>query len=470
MHRAAIKAAVERAEVLSGISGVYVKLARRSQVLLHRQLGLLDTMERRVEDPAELEDLFRLDHLTTRMRRHAESLIILSGAAPVRGWRRPVPMLDVVRAAVAEVEDFTRVEVRVTEDVRIAGVGRCRPHPPGRRARRERGAPSRLRTPRCRYAAKRSAPDLALEIEDRGLGMSREALAQANRKIVDASQVDLLDTDRLGLFVVNRLAHRRNVQVALKPSVYGGVTAVVLIPENLLEQAAPVAQSQDSGDGSGPATVELQAVTDRRGTRRPRPAAAEPLPQRVTRLPAAVPTRPAFAPDRRWHTVSSGDGETASPAAPAQRAPVQKPVDAARPGQRANALRPGVRPAPEPTDLPRTGAAVDQELPAQTGEHSGSEPAPLPKRVRQASISPHLRDAPGGPPRSVPHIAESAATGRSPERARATMAALRQGWLSGGQADGKADRITDRTAEGDRPPLPARDQSHSETPSQGDEA
>ncbi|WP_055470463.1 ATP-binding protein [Streptomyces pathocidini] len=121
VHRAALTAAAERAEVLSGISGVYVNLARRSQVLLHRQLGLLDTMERRTEDPTDLEDLFRLDHLTTRMRRHAESLIILSGAAPGRGWRNPVPLLDVVRAAVAEVEDFPRVEVRGVPEVRLSG-------------------------------------------------------------------------------------------------------------------------------------------------------------------------------------------------------------------------------------------------------------------------------------------------------------------------------------------------------------
>lgn len=112
LQRAAIEAAVKQSEMRRGVSEVFVNLARRSQVLLHRQLTLLDAMERRTEDTDELADLFRIDHLTTRMRRHAEGLVILSGAAPSRQWRRPIQLMDVVRAAVAEVEDYERIEVR----------------------------------------------------------------------------------------------------------------------------------------------------------------------------------------------------------------------------------------------------------------------------------------------------------------------------------------------------------------------
>ena len=102
----AVEAAVSQARLRHGVNQVFVNLARRNQSLLHRQLLQLDGMERRTEEPEALEDLFRLDHLTTRMRRHAESLIILSGPAPGRGWRNPVPIIDVLRAAVAEVEDY----------------------------------------------------------------------------------------------------------------------------------------------------------------------------------------------------------------------------------------------------------------------------------------------------------------------------------------------------------------------------
>ncbi|WP_143661377.1 nitrate- and nitrite sensing domain-containing protein, partial [Streptomyces pseudogriseolus] len=121
LQRAAVEAAVKQAELRAGVSEVFVNLARRSQVLLHKQLTLLDAMERRTDDTEELADLFRLDHLTTRMRRHAEGLVILSGAAPSRQWRKPVQLMDVVRAAVAEVEDYERIEVRRLPRVAVTG-------------------------------------------------------------------------------------------------------------------------------------------------------------------------------------------------------------------------------------------------------------------------------------------------------------------------------------------------------------
>jgi hypothetical protein len=120
-QRAAVQAAVEQERLRRGVSAVFTNLARRSQLLLHRQLTLLDTMQRRVQDPAEFEDLFRLDHMTTRMRRHAEGLLILSGNAPGRAWRRPVRLSEVVRAAVGETEDYPRVVVRRMPRVELAG-------------------------------------------------------------------------------------------------------------------------------------------------------------------------------------------------------------------------------------------------------------------------------------------------------------------------------------------------------------
>src|SRR6266516_4123638 len=121
VQQTAVEAAVGQAKLRQGISHIFRNLARRSQSLLHRQLTLLDAMERRASDPQELDDLFRVDHLATRMRRHAESLIILSGEAPARGWRHPVPLVDVLRAAVAEVEDYTRIKVTATTDASLAG-------------------------------------------------------------------------------------------------------------------------------------------------------------------------------------------------------------------------------------------------------------------------------------------------------------------------------------------------------------
>ena len=98
----AVRSAVEEAAVRRGLNEVFLNIARRSQTLLHRQLALLDRMERRETEPDELEDLYRVDHLATRMRRHAEDLVILTGAVPGRGWRQPVPMIDIIRGAISE--------------------------------------------------------------------------------------------------------------------------------------------------------------------------------------------------------------------------------------------------------------------------------------------------------------------------------------------------------------------------------
>lgn len=238
VHRAALHAAVERAELAGGISGVFVNLARRSQILVHRQLGLLDSMERRSDDPDELSDLFRLDHLTTRMRRHAESLIILSGAAPGRAWRLPVALTNVVRAAVSEIEDYARVEVRQLPEAKISGTAVADlTHLLAELV--ENAAQFSPPHTRVRITGEPVGNGYALEVEDRGLGMGKETLTDANRRIEQSEALDLFDSDRLGLFVVSRLSARHGIKVHLRTSPYGGTTAVVLLPTSLLHSGAP---------------------------------------------------------------------------------------------------------------------------------------------------------------------------------------------------------------------------------------
>ncbi|MFF2731321.1 nitrate- and nitrite sensing domain-containing protein [Streptomyces sp. NPDC058008] len=236
LQRAAVEAAVKQADMRRGVSEVFVNLARRNQVLLHRQLTLLDTMERRTENGDELADLFRLDHLTTRMRRHAEGLVILSGAAPSRQWRKPIQLMDVVRAAVAEVEDYERIEVRRLPRIGVGGpavadlthliaelLENATVFSPPHTAVQVHG--------------ERVANGFTLEIHDRGLGMAPEVLLDANLRLAETPDFELSDTDRLGLFVVSRLAQRQNVRVSLQTSPYGGTTAVVFIPAQLLTDA-----------------------------------------------------------------------------------------------------------------------------------------------------------------------------------------------------------------------------------------
>ncbi|MDX3730786.1 sensor histidine kinase [Streptomyces caniscabiei] len=378
VHRAALRAAVERAELASGISGVFVNLARRSQILVHRQLGLLDSMERRSDDPDELSDLFRLDHLTTRMRRHAESLIILSGAAPGRAWRMPVSLTNVVRAAVSEIEDYARVELRQLPEAKIAGAGVADlTHLLAELV--ENAAQFSPPHTRVRVTGEPVGNGYALEIEDRGLGMGKETLAEANRRIEQSEALDLFDSDRLGLFVVSRLAARHGIKVHLRPSPYGGTTAVVLLPTSLLHSGAP--------ERSPEARAEVPA---------------QPAEREYARVSAAPHQEPVEqSAERRALTA---------PVASAGRGTGDDPPD---PPPGVTALRPHRRP-PEPED---------------TGD--------LPRRVRQSHLAPQLRERHTGQPASV--APPGADDERTPELVRDRMAAYRDGWArGGGRAPGRA--------------------------------
>ncbi|MFI6144246.1 nitrate- and nitrite sensing domain-containing protein [Streptomyces sp. NPDC051109] len=391
VHRAALSAAVERAELASGVSGVFVNLARRSQVLVHKQLTLLDSMERRADDPGELGDLFRLDHLTTRMRRHAESLIILSGAAPGRAWRMPVPLTNVVRAAVSEIEDYPRVEVRQLAEAAVLG-GAVADLTHLLAELIENATQFSPPHTKVRVSGEPVGAGYVLEVEDRGLGMGRESLHEANRRIEQSEALDLFDSDRLGLFVISRLSARHGVRVHLRTSPYGGTTAVVLLPNSLLQGAIETG----SGQAKAPAPV-------------PAPA------------PAPVPA-PAPAPEELFEP----------PAQPREPAPPAMTV------VRKDARRAAVREEPRGIPAPERSPVREDEphpapvAPLRARGTAGAAVTELPRRVRQASLVPQLREAPAPkapagarPPEDPP--------GRSPEETRDRMASYRAGWVRGAQ-------------------------------------
>ncbi|MCX5416261.1 nitrate- and nitrite sensing domain-containing protein [Streptomyces sp. NBC_00059] len=372
VHRAALDAAVERAELASGISGVFVNLARRSQVLVHRQLALLDGMERRAEDPGELGDLFRLDHLTTRMRRHAESLIILSGAAPGRAWRMPVPLTNVVRAAVSEIEDYARVEVRALPDAGVKGAAVADlTHLLAELV--ENAAQFSPPHTKVRISGEPVGNGYALEIEDRGLGMGQELLGEANRRIEQSETLDLFDSDRLGLFVVSRLSARHRIKVQLRTSAYGGTTAVVLLPTALLQNSLPEGEPAGRADDEAHSTTVARDDDSRTGPAGPRPTA----------FPAPVAV-PALEP------------------------------------------RTQAAPRPEPDAVPAPVTTLHRR--ARSTDDDGE----LPRRVRQASLVPQLRRQPAAEGQE-PHGSGPAPTvERTPEQARDRMTAYRNGWVRGG--------------------------------------
>lgn len=304
VHRAALRAAVERAELAGGISGVFVNLARRSQVLVHRQLSLLDSMERRSDDPDELSDLFRLDHLTTRMRRHAESLIILSGAAPGRAWRLPVSLTNVVRAAVSEIEDYARVEVRQLPEAKIVGTAVADlTHLLAELV--ENAAQFSPPHTRVRITGEPVGNGYAVEVEDRGLGMGKETLAEANRRIEQSEALDLFDSDRLGLFVVSRLSARHGIKVHLRTSPYGGTTAVVLLPTPCSTAACrnvPPAPPPKHGRSPRNASTRVWPPSRTRNPSNGPPTGAPSWP----RSPPPGGPRPTARPSRRPASPLSG--------------------------------------------------------------------------------------------------------------------------------------------------------------------
>jgi nitrate/nitrite sensing protein/histidine kinase/DNA gyrase B/HSP90-like ATPase len=231
--RTAIGAAVDEIKIRQGVNDVFRSLARRNQSLLTRQLQLLDSMERRVHDPEELADLFRVDHMTTRMRRHAEGLLIVAGGSSGRTWREPVPIVDVMRAAAAEVEDYTRVRVNSRTSAALAGHAVADVIHLLAELLENAATFSPANTP-VRVDGERVGRGVVIEIEDRGLGMSADQLAGINATLADPPLFDLSGSDQLGLFIAGQLGKRHDVRITLRSSAYGGVTAVVLIPTELI--------------------------------------------------------------------------------------------------------------------------------------------------------------------------------------------------------------------------------------------
>ncbi len=231
-----IRDVTEQAALRKSIGDLFHNLARRSQGLVDRQLELIDELERGEVDPDRLQELFRMDHLATRMRRNAENLIVLSGVEQRRRWSEPVPLRDVVEAAVAEVEEYSRVQVAGIHDLTLSG--------------QAASDVAHLLAELVENATSFSPPNTGvevsggpvgsgyvLEIEDRGIGMSDAELVEANRRLAGPLAADMAVSRMMGFHVVGRLAARHGIAVQLRHSWYGGVAALVLLPAVLLASA-----------------------------------------------------------------------------------------------------------------------------------------------------------------------------------------------------------------------------------------
>ncbi|XUL88276.1 nitrate- and nitrite sensing domain-containing protein [Streptomyces galilaeus] len=378
-----------------GFEKLLQRIARRTQLLIGLQMKKLSELERRHEDPEVLEGLFDLDHLTARLRRYEENLVILGGGQPQRRWRKPVLMVDVLRSAQSEVQDYRRVQIEV--DGRVWLSERAVGLVVHVLAELMENAVSFSRPPTpVEVYASRVGRGLAVEIEDRGMGMTAEEYDEANRLMADPPRMDVLsraEDIRLGLYVVARLAQGLGIQVELRPSSFGGTRVVVLIPAEL--------------------------VIDEDARRRPE-AVPDLVPEPVgaSEWPPMPDEMPAMA---SGPTTASGPGMASGPTSvPGPR--TEAFATTAHPGF-GDPFRSG---APSRSGVQhgrtRTGPPPSRSGSPEPGGLPSSQP--LPKRVRMASLVDELRD----PDADVRPAAEERSSVRKtgPGRSGATVGAFQR--------------------------------------------
>ncbi|MGW7198563.1 sensor histidine kinase [Streptomyces chryseus] len=378
-HEAAVAALVQASQ-LSHSAGtdqmveVFVNLARRLQSLVHREIQLLDELENDVEDPELLKGLFHVDHLATRIRRHAENLAVLGGAVSRRQWSNPVTMTEVLRSSIAEVEQYSRVKLVPPID------GTLRGHAVA--------DVIHLLAELVENATVFSAPHttvllraqhvtagLAIEVEDRGLGMPPAEQNKMNALLHNPDSVNvgrLLQDGRIGLFVVSALARRHGITVRLQANIYGGVQAVLVLPQALLG-----GDEDQDGPGRAGAAGTRQSV--------PPPPATPPSPHGPALAPPApMPTAPAPGPPPAPAAAPAVNGTDPAPL-PVRGARQDRPTPAAaRPGSHRSA-RPDFSTEPVHT----------LAQPRAEGYVRGTTKRPgLPTRRSQENLVPQLRDAP----------------------------------------------------------------------------
>ncbi|MEV0258463.1 nitrate- and nitrite sensing domain-containing protein [Streptomyces sp. NPDC050732] len=246
VHREAVRLAAEQALLRGNINAIFTNLSRRNQSLIEGQLTLITDLENNEADPDQLENLFRLDHLATRMRRNGENLLVLSGEEPGRRWDQPVPLVDVLRAASSEVEQYERIELEGVPEAEIHGLAVTDLVHLLAELLENATTFSSPQT-KVRVTATR-LPDgrVMVEIHDKGIGLTAEDFADINHKLANPPTVDAAISQRMGLFVVGRLSDRHGIRVQLRPSgEQAGTTSLVMLPDAITHGGGGDQAAQD---------------------------------------------------------------------------------------------------------------------------------------------------------------------------------------------------------------------------------
>ncbi|MEV6550683.1 nitrate- and nitrite sensing domain-containing protein [Streptomyces sp. NPDC051597] len=427
VHREAVRLAAEQALLRGNVNAMFTNLSRRSQGLIQRQLSLISELESREADPDQLSSLFKLDHLATRMRRNGENLLVLAGEEPGRRWTRPVPLVDVLRAAASEVEQYERIELAAVPATDVAGrVVNDLVH---LLAELLENATS-FSSPQTKVRVTGHAlPDgrVLVEIHDTGIGLSPEDLAAINERLASPPTVDVSVSRRMGLFVVGRLSLRHGIRIQLRPSDSGGTTALVMLPVDVAQggKKAPGKPGGPQGQGpSGPgagrpgvtpgpgARAGLAGALGsgpaggpggggRLGTGAPRGAVAGGTGPR-----AALPPRDGGAPQPRQGQNQGGFGQVGAfgTGIPAQQPPAPRRGDRPQPPQggapRAELPGGGAPQRPQAASWGNEQQAQDGPRGHEESEqHTGQYPRPqLDERQGPGSTAEFARPDFDGPP------------------------------------------------------------------------
>ncbi|WP_091803925.1 nitrate- and nitrite sensing domain-containing protein [Prauserella marina] len=400
VHERAIRMAAEQALLRENVNGIFVNLSRRSQRLVERQLGVIDRLEADEQDPDQLASLFELDHLATRLRRNGESLLVLSGAGLAKSMSKPVPAADVIGAAVSEIEQYARVEVGSVPEVAVHGRA---VHDLVHVMAELLDNATYFSEPETKISVRavvtrRQA--LAVQITDRGVGMTEDQLNEANERLADPPDLDVSVTRRMGLYVVARLAKRHGIEVRLRENedIEGGVIARIVVPAELLT-AQPLGGISTMGPNPFEGLSD-EAYEDLASSSMPSLPSRSSVPTQAASSSSStqsshpsLPPIPAFADEPRTTKLPpTPPAPAAPPAAPAPQGqadngltPLAQPISlddlvggstrAAGPFRSSASAQP---PAAQPREEPEW--PVESPEPETNGRAGDDYPLALPKR------------------------------------------------------------------------------------------
>jgi signal transduction histidine kinase len=449
VHSEAARLAGDEAILRANLNAMFVNLSRRSQTLIERQLGIIESLEQTEQDESRLSHLFRLDHLATRMRRNSENLLVLAGHDAPRKWTAPVALVDVLRAAVSEIEQYDRITLNVQPGLLVAGRAASDVVHLAAELVENAATFSRRDTQVLVAGQRLVSGGVLIEITDEGLGIPEQELAHANWRLDNPPVIDVAVSRRMGLFVVGRLAARHGIKVRLRRARGGGLSALIWVPDGVAEvEAAPPGSRRRFGSGGDPIVITSHAEamaslrTPLLGARTLERAKSiwfdtgeddrdpAPVQEREPAAPAvpapAVPAQVAAAPAAAEPSAGPQPAADGAQDAPGIRLPIYESVESqwfrrgstsfSSPGGAAGA---GSSWTSHTDEAFRRAAETVSSPVAEQVTSAG-----LPKRVPSANLVPGSIAARAKGQRADPARTPPPATGpaRSPEKVRARMA------------------------------------------------